>query len=179
MSQIKFRKVGDLEPERKRIGIHAAIEANNLALVKELIANESDVEQIDRYGETPLGIATDLGCTEIVKVLLEAGAYPEWGSWTTPLQASCYYGYIDIVKLLIKAGADVNLKLENENTALMTAAARGHFEIVQILVENKADVNAVSEHGDFALESAKVNNHQKILNYLAPLTSLELKRKIV
>ena len=42
-------------------------------------------------------------------------------------------GHDEIVKVLIKAGADVNVKNDDGDTALMRAEEKGHDEIVKIL----------------------------------------------
>lgn len=121
-----------------------------------------------------------MGYTEIVKELLEAGAYPELGNWTTPLEAAAIEGYIEIVELLLNAGADVNLRVEDGNTALMSAAALGHFEVVKRLVETGADVDARTRSGgDTPLSLALNNARQDVVKYLFPLTSSEVKEQSV
>lgn len=165
----------------RKHSIHSAIKSRDLEWVQQLILWGVDIEQRNRFGEVPLGIAVDLGYTEIVKELLEAGAYPELGSWTTPLEAAAREGYIDIIELLLNAGADVNLSVEEGNTALMGAVAYGHLEVVKRLVEAGADVDAVTRSGggDTALYIALITARQDVVKYLFPLTSSEVKEQSV
>ena len=164
----------------RKHSIHSAIKSRDLEWVQQLILWGVDIEQRNRFGEIPLGIAVDLGYTEIVKELLEAGAYPELGDWTTPLESAAIEGYIDIIELLLNAGADVNLSVEDGNTALMGAAACGHFEVVKRLVEAGANVDArKSSGGDTALSLALNNAHRDVVKYLFPLTCSEDKEQSV
>ena len=41
----------------------------------------------------------------------------------TPLMLASHEGYMDIAKLLLASGANINAKTEENNTALLTAAA--------------------------------------------------------
>lgn len=165
MSNIEFRRVDDPKPKKNRKGIHQAIENNDLVLVKNLIANGVDVEKRDYYEDTPLEFATELGYTEIVTILLEAGACTDLVCGIKLLQIGCWFGHIDIVKLLIQAGADVNLRLEEESTLLMNAAGEGNFELVQVLVEAGAEIDVVDRYRNSPLGLAIRNGHQKIVDY--------------
>jgi ankyrin repeat protein len=58
---------------------------------------------------------------------------------------------VKIVKAMIAAGADVQVKGDNGQTALIDAAARGEENIFRALVDAHADVNAKNNAGDSAL----------------------------
>lgn len=161
---------------RANTQLHTAIYSGDLALVEQLIASGVDVEARDSNGDVPLGIAVDLGYGEIVKALLEAGAYPELGNWTTPLEAAVIQGNIEMIQSLIQAGADVNLRLEQGGTALMSAAVKGNLEVVKLLIETGADANIYSNNWGTALYLAAMNIHQEIFQYLSPLTNLEMRK---
>jgi len=53
-----------------------AVQAENVALVRELLSSGTNVNQQDKYGWTPLNWAAGKGNLNIVKVLLDAGADP-------------------------------------------------------------------------------------------------------
>ncbi|MFC1478022.1 ankyrin repeat domain-containing protein [Candidatus Margulisiibacteriota bacterium] len=56
----------------------------------------------------------------------------------TPLMIAAQNGYTDIAKVLLEHGADVKIKDENGDSALMLAVNSGHPEIVQILIDAAA-----------------------------------------
>ncbi|MDD4197689.1 MAG: ankyrin repeat domain-containing protein [Syntrophorhabdaceae bacterium] len=92
-----------------------AIKENDIALMREAIADGADVNRKDRDGYPYL-----------IRALLES-----------------YYdiGYYDIAKLLIERGADVNLRGKNDMTAIGRAVSSGNMEMVRMLIEYGADVN--------------------------------------
>lgn len=57
-------------------------------------------------GVPPLRIAIGNGDSEIVRILLEAGANPHRGDGVSPLDFALTFGFPDIVKLLLDAGVD-------------------------------------------------------------------------
>ena len=61
---------------------------------------------------------------------------------------------ISMVHDLLERGADVNIKDDLDNTALMAAARSGNIEIVKLLIDKGADVNAVNNYNETALISA-------------------------
>jgi ankyrin repeat protein len=108
------------------------------------------------YGETALIRASSRGRTEIVKLLLKAGANPDtkdnYGE--TALMRASLSGHKDIVILLLKAGANPDTKDNYGETALMKASYNGHKEIVKLLLKAGADVNLQATRGDTALMNA-------------------------
>ena len=46
--------------------------------------------------------------------------------------------------MLLDYNADVNIKCDNDRTALIEASVNGYTEIVNILVEHNADINVKS-----------------------------------
>lgn len=99
-------------------------------------------------GSTALTEAIYAGRTEVVRVLLSAGAdtsIPVCGEVPPPLMLAARVGNLEIVKLLVEAGADVN-------------------QIAQ-------------SSGTYALAEAAGEGYEDIFNYLAPLTNPELREE--
>ena len=162
--------------KKRGVKLHAAIEIGDLEAIKSLIANGADVEETDQRYDTPLGLAIELNRADIVDILLNAGAFPELGSWTSPLEEASIKGNAEIVNMLLNAGADVNTRLEKNTTALISAAAYGRFEIVKILIAAGADVNAVDRKADFALSAAIYSGNKNLARYLFDKTSPKLQK---
>lgn len=124
----------------------AAILGSQITRVASLLRRGAPVNAGDKYGTTPLYKAAVQGETEIVRMLLEAGADPNRESSGedegTPLCAAASWGHTEIVRLLLQHGADPNA-IETPNkgpmTALKWAMRNGHHDVVAILVEAGAD----------------------------------------
>ena len=116
-----------------------AIEKGDIEAVKQHIAVGADVNAKDRYGATPLHIATHLGHKETVELLIANGADvnakgvtscgPEW----TPLHLAAWEGDKEIAELLINKCADVTAKNEGDETPLDNAIIFEYLETADLL----------------------------------------------
>jgi uncharacterized protein len=107
--------------------------AGHEGILHTLINVEAGVDvNMKRYGETALEIASRRGHTKTVRMLLDAGADVNEGSWALYF-ASCG-GHEEVVHALIEGGAAVNQKVVGEK-ALKGAWRRGHTKIVQMLLD--------------------------------------------
>ena len=110
-------------PEPGKLMIKAA-KTGNVAAVKSLLASDpSLLEARDSDGSTPLHCATWKGHTDVVSVLLDAGAdvnavnqNTHWG--TTPLHAAAHANQAAIAKLLLDRGADTKARDTEGHTPL-------------------------------------------------------------
>jgi ankyrin repeat protein len=96
-------------------------------------ANFNDEQYRDTINQTPIIVAAQHGCADIVRLFIEAG---------------------------IK---DINHKNDQGESALLTAAQEGHKEIVKILLEAGADINQPNSDGETALAIVIRNRHKKEL----------------
>ena len=89
---------------------------------------------IDNYA---IIYASAYGHTEVVKLLLEAGADVTFED-NYAIEWASVNGHTEIVKLLIEAGADVTAW---NNYAIEWAFSYGHAEVVKLLIEAGADAS--------------------------------------
>ena len=115
-----------------------------------------DVNAQDEEGKTALILASDRGYTEIVKLLLEAGANVNLqdSHGNTALMWASSKGHIEVVRLLLESGAKVDLQNKDGATALMWASGDGKKEIAKILLENGANILQESKYKEIALSYA-------------------------
>ena len=84
---------------------------------------------------TPLIWASEMGSTECVKDLLDAGADPnefEFDGWSA-LHWAARNGHLGIVKLLLERGASFGQQDSQGHTPLDWAIDREHWDVVSVL----------------------------------------------
>ncbi|XP_065676919.1 transient receptor potential cation channel subfamily A member 1 isoform X3 [Hydra vulgaris] len=96
------------------------------------------LEEINKYGMTPLHIAAKEGHDNIVQTLLNLGACidAKCHESLTPLHLAAKNGHFRIVQLLLSNVLSiVNDVDDSSNTPLHLAAMEGHVKIVEMLIE--------------------------------------------
>lgn len=143
----------------------AAVRKRDLERVKELLARGADIHVTTAWMDAALHEAVLGGHTEIVIVLLEAGARPDardsYGE--TCLMSVAFTGDIDIARALIEYGARVNARAKTGMTALMIASWKGHKSIVELLIAEGAAVNARRNDGRSAWSLARTSEIKQLL----------------
>jgi len=100
-------------------------------------ANINDPEYRDTINQTPIIVAAQHGCVDIIRLLIEAG---------------------------IK---DINHKNDQGESALLAAAQEGHKEVVQILLDAGANINQPNSDNETALAIVTRDRHKKeYINFL-------------
>lgn len=144
-----------------------AVQKNDLAGVKALIAQGADVNELDTNGDAPLVMAAYKGHTEIVRALLDAGAdvaAVDPGMKATALHAASYAGRTDAAALLIAYGIDINRQgPRNGYTALHDAIWQNNVETARVLIDAGADLTLASHDGETPLQFARSNGRQEIV----------------
>ena len=143
-------------------------------LKKHLKSNKVDFEEKDKYGNSALNVASNLGELEITKILLEHpfDINSRGIDDCTPLYYAVSGSYTDIVKILIDKKADVNIPDEDGNTPLFIAV-RGYNEakgdsIIRLLLENGANPN-IKNNYDNSIYSLLNMPKNKSIKDLFPL----------
>jgi uncharacterized protein len=114
-----------------------------------LVRSRANVNATNRYGVSPLFLASTNGNANLVKLLLDGGANANASlpGGETVLMTASRVGNLEAVKALLARGANANAHERREQTALMWAAAEGHAPVVRALIEAGAAMNATLASG--------------------------------
>lgn len=124
-----------------------AVACNDLVEVKRLIAEKANSNVTNNKDVVALMCAATKGATEIVQILLGAGAYVNTADkGSTALIWAALTGQSKAIQVLLNAGANVNAT-DKGSTALMSAAIAGNTETAQVLLDAGINVNATSNNG--------------------------------
>jgi len=118
-----------------------AISDGDAKQIQKALAQGADLQQKSPFGGTPLTMAASIGTTEIVQLLLDAGADPNTSDRSeTPLIAAAASGNLPVVKQLIAAGARIDALEPGSDdgptprrNALLAAEWNRKFEVVDYL----------------------------------------------
>lgn len=127
----------------------------------------SNVNVLNRHGETPLMIAAIKGQIEVCKALIERGAAINRPGWA-PLHYAASSESLTVVRLLLQQGAVVDARAPNGRTPLMQAALYGSEEVVAALVAAGADRQLRDERGASAAELARNAGRHYLFERLEP-----------
>eukprot|EP00039_Didymoeca_costata_P010100 m.135324 g.135324 ORF g.135324 m.135324 type:complete len:1652 (+) comp14708_c0_seq14:81-5036(+) len=122
-------------------------------------------------GATPLYLATGSDNTDIVKILLDAGADFSLSCLlnekaTTPFTAAVSLNHADCVEMLLSAGQSSKEKLWGAVTPLYFAAQQGFAGVVESLVAHNANLEE-TEDGQTPLFVAAMEGHSNVITVLS------------
>lgn len=129
----------------------------NVAMVKDLIECEADVNMAGYNGTFPLHDCVYSGSKEIAEMLLAQGAYInvfEPYSYQTPLMYACSAGKGDIARLYLIHNAEVNAKDVKGQTAVHHGVASNSADVYNALREADADFEAQDLEGNCPMHLA-------------------------
>ncbi|MGP1381980.1 MAG: ankyrin repeat domain-containing protein [Thainema sp.] len=155
----------------------AAVYRGQPEIIQTLITAGANLDLLDwSVNARPLGMAIQQNRSDLVKLLLDAGASPEGGTLEeTGLAVAIIKDNLPILQLLLEAGANPDAGMEDDYRAIMQAALYGRLDMVTALVEHGADINAWSQ-GETAIMSAARGAHQAVYDYLYHLVDEETRR---
>ncbi|XP_073228579.1 protein fem-1 homolog B-like [Porites lutea] len=136
-----------------RTPLMIAAEKGQIKVVTNLIKHHASVNIKDDNGQTALHHAIqcfdpNISC-EILSCLIEHGGDVNcraYDNWQTPLMIAAKRGQMKVVTFLTEHGADLDLRDEDDQTALHYAVCGSDVscEILSYLIENGAEVNALT-----------------------------------
>ncbi len=143
-----------------------AVEHNDAARVKQLIDQGANVSELDANQDAPLVMAAYKGHTEIVRLLLEAGAdvtAVDPGMKATALHAAAYAGRTDAARLLIAHHIDIDKQGPfNGYTALHDAIWQNNIDTAKVIIEAGANLTLKNNAGETPLDFAREKHRPEI-----------------
>jgi ankyrin repeat protein len=145
-----------------------AIKSNDIMIVKALIVAGADINGKDKFGESPLHIASVRGFTDIIPLLIAEGADVNAGDrrHLTPLHAAAWGGHTETAALLIANGAKVDARGDDGVTPLLVSTLSGRNETMELLIDNGADINARNRTGMTPLHAAALTGQKEAVELL-------------
>lgn len=167
--------------------LHAALRTRDRLSVERELRAGADANALNTDGLHPLFHPASMGDQEIVKLLLDAGAKPNFPGQSVPLlTAAASTGDAPMVRLLLDAGAEIpleNIELPSWASTRRVKAAHFHpaiaairigsLETLKILLEAEPDLDLValnefkkSDTSGFLVEDAVSMGHDKLAAFL-------------
>ncbi len=134
------------DPERGPAIVFAARQKSFSALGALLENPATDVNVLNRGGESALMYAALFGELDIVKRLVARGAEVNKTDWT-PLHYAASTGRLSVVEYLLSQNAYIDAASENGTTPLMMAARENQTAVARLLVNEGADPSLRNEAG--------------------------------
>ncbi len=145
--------VGVAEGEME-IRLFGAVDNNDAIGVANALAQGAKVDTVDIYGSTPLMWASSRGQEDVVALLLEYGADPNYLNSllrTNPLIVAAQFGQGNVIRQLVEAGADIDASPIGDTQAIHIAVAHNQPESIHALAEMGADVNSIDRRPPIVL----------------------------
>ena len=148
--------------------LNEAVRLNDIVLVEALIDDDTDFNEGDQLGETPLHDAAMRGYGEIALLLIEKGADVNARDvrGLTPVHAAAWQGHREMVALLAAKGADIHARDQDGVTPLHAAARAGRQQTVALLIDKGAEVNAKNKINLTPLHAAALSGDRETVALL-------------
>jgi len=136
-----------------------AVNRNDKEQVQQLVDQGADVNQLESNGDAPLIMAAYKGHSEIVEILLKAGAdvtAVDPGMKATALHAAAYAGRTKSAQLLIEYGIDIDAQGPyNGYTALHDAIWQNNVETAKVIIAAGPNLSLKGNDGQTPLAMAQ------------------------
>jgi ankyrin repeat protein len=148
----------DFDPNQRddqgQAALYLALRNESYQVAAALLAHpKTEIDLVNRNGETPLMMAALRGNLEWTQRLLERGAQLNREGWT-PLHYAASSNEPQVVRLLLDRGASIDARSPNGTTPLMMAARYGAIDAADLLRQRGADASVRNERGLTAADFA-------------------------
>lgn len=144
--------------------LHKAVRADLLEACRLFIEKgmDPDIQDLKQNRETPLYVAASEGKFQIMKLLLEHKANPNFKNENglTPMFASASEGSVACLELLIQYGGDVNTKDSYDETPLVNAVRENRSEAAKLLLLEGANPNVFEYKNKISVLHHALHNDQ-------------------
>jgi ankyrin repeat protein len=161
VSTVKKLVSGGVNPNsldpKGELMLNLAIKDKSNDVIAYLVANPTtDVDISNKFGETPLMIASIEGNLPVVKALVQGRkAKVDHIGWT-PLHYACARGHLEVAQYLLANGAIVDSMSPGYTTPLMMAVQSGNEQLVKLLLDKGADIQVRNTNGLTAIDIAVI-----------------------
>jgi ankyrin repeat protein len=152
----------------KDVDLYIAACSGDLAKVKRLTQEGSEVDRKDEWGWTALYWAMRGKQKEVVEFLIAQGANVnvKGAKDLTPLHLAITNNQKELIEMLIAKGVDVNAKDEKGDTPLNLASQHNQKELIEMLIAKGANVNAKNNWNWTPIHSAAENGNKDMVELL-------------
>ncbi|KAG8187296.1 hypothetical protein JTE90_011669 [Oedothorax gibbosus] len=150
--------------------LHYAACRGLLEVVQTFVEDKFDIDVKTSSGSTPLLLAMDWHCMDIVQLLIDSGADVECCDMECGLlHYAAKRGNMDLVKLFVRRKLNLNVMTFNKLTPVLIAASHGQKDVVQLLVNHGADLTQYTSDGwnafHYACRRGWVDIVKSMMNY--------------
>jgi len=134
--------------------------AGKLSRVRELCDWRAGVNEADKYGHTPLWLASSNEHIAVMRELLARGANVDAANneGATSLYIASQHGRLTVVRELLAAGANIEAANNEGETSLFVASYGGDVDVVRELLAAGANIEAANNYGVTSLFVASRSN---------------------
>ncbi|KAI3523041.1 hypothetical protein L1887_01096 [Cichorium endivia] len=164
--------------KRDDTSLHIAIRAGDTDSAMEILRNTDEeklkelLSKINQSGETPLYVAAEYGCVDLVREMMKyydpeaAGIKAKNGF--DAFHIATKQGDLEVLKVLMEAQPELSMTFDQTNTtALHTASEQGHIEVVKFLLEKNSSMATIAKSNlKTALHSCARKGHLEVMKAL-------------
>jgi ankyrin repeat protein len=140
----------------------------NTTLVEFLLRNKANINRRNRFGDSPVLLASIQGHRLVVEQLVEAGVDLNPEGWT-PLHYSVIGGHQEVTRYLLANGVSPEQRAPNGRTAFLLACQAGRINQIKFLLVAGADHEARDFGGKSGIDIAREKGAVEVIAYLESL----------